>query len=79
MDHDVDAFKRRRSALIKHSRLSMFATVGYNTPEHFKLSGFRENLTLTGSTGLRRSFILVIMLMIRVVRLLNFDAHLSLQ
>merc|ERR1719181_746253 len=46
-DGDVDAFKRRRETEIKHGRVSMFACLGYITPEYFKWPGYcapSENL-----------------------------------
>ena len=39
-DGDVDAFKRRRVTEIKHGRVSMFACLGYITPEYFKWPGY---------------------------------------
>jgi light-harvesting complex I chlorophyll a/b binding protein 1 len=35
-DGDVDAFKRRRAAELKHGRICMLATLGYIVPEYFK-------------------------------------------
>merc|ERR1719414_1784634 len=39
-DGDADAFKRRRVTEIKHGRVSMFACLGYITPEYFKWPGY---------------------------------------
>merc|ERR1712226_290291 len=39
-DGDSEAFKRRRVTEIKHGRVSMFASLGYITPEYFKWPGY---------------------------------------
>eukprot|EP00403_Amphidinium_massartii_P020428 CAMPEP_0178398186 /NCGR_PEP_ID=MMETSP0689_2-20121128/14643_1 /TAXON_ID=160604 /ORGANISM="Amphidinium massartii, Strain CS-259" /LENGTH=461 /DNA_ID=CAMNT_0020018941 /DNA_START=81 /DNA_END=1466 /DNA_ORIENTATION=- len=39
-DGDIEKFKRRREVEIKHGRVAMFATMGYITPEYFKLDGY---------------------------------------
>merc|ERR1740121_2757236 len=39
-DGDTEAFKRRRVTEIKHERVSMWACLGYITPEYFKWPGF---------------------------------------
>merc|ERR1719424_2800831 len=39
-DGDSEAFKRRRVTEIKHGRVSMWACLGYITPEYFKWPGF---------------------------------------
>merc|ERR1740124_555304 len=39
-DGDAAAFKRRRVTEIKHGRVSMFACMGYITPEYFKWPGY---------------------------------------
>jgi hypothetical protein len=39
-DGDSEAFKRRRVTEIKHGRVSMFACMGYITPEYFKWPGY---------------------------------------
>merc|ERR1712232_458775 len=39
-DGDVEVFKRRREAELKHGRVSMFATLGYMVPEYFKFPGY---------------------------------------
>merc|ERR1719352_529362 len=39
-DGDSEAFKRRRVTEIKHGRVSMFACLGYITPEYFKWPGY---------------------------------------
>eukprot|EP00931_Biecheleriopsis_adriatica_P021694 TRINITY_DN1411_c0_g1_i3.p1 TRINITY_DN1411_c0_g1~~TRINITY_DN1411_c0_g1_i3.p1 ORF type:complete len:1700 (-),score=404.63 TRINITY_DN1411_c0_g1_i3:208-5307(-) len=38
-DRNVELFKRRREVELKHGRVSMFATMGYITPEYFKFGG----------------------------------------
>jgi len=47
-DGDADVFKRRREVELKHGRVSMFATLGYITPEYFKFPGY-----LSPSAGLK--------------------------
>ncbi|OLP84099.1 Fucoxanthin-chlorophyll a-c binding protein F, chloroplastic [Symbiodinium microadriaticum] len=39
-DGDVDTFKRRRAAELKHGRICMLACVGYIVPEYFRWPGF---------------------------------------
>merc|ERR1712206_25676 len=39
-DGDAEAFRRRRVTEIKHGRVSMWACMGYITPEYFKWPGF---------------------------------------
>merc|ERR1711920_354021 len=39
-DGDTEAFKRRHVTEIKHGRVSMWACLGYITPEYFKWPGF---------------------------------------
>jgi len=39
-DGDAAAFKRRRVTEIKHGRVSMWACLGYITPEYFKWPGY---------------------------------------
>merc|ERR1712196_353545 len=39
-DGDEDAFKRRREVELKHGRVSMFATIGYITPEYMRWPGY---------------------------------------
>jgi len=39
-DGDAAAFKRRRTVEIKHGRISMYACIGYMTPEYFKFPGY---------------------------------------
>merc|ERR1712127_747023 len=39
-DGDSEAFKRRRVTEIKHGRVSMWACLGYITPEYFKWPGY---------------------------------------
>jgi len=39
-DGDAEAFKRRRVTEIKHGRVSMWACLGYITPEYFKWPGY---------------------------------------
>jgi len=39
-DGDTEAFKRRRVTEIKHGRVSMWACLGYITPEYFKWPGY---------------------------------------
>merc|ERR1712151_772210 len=39
-DGDTDAFNRRRVTEIKHGRVSMWACLGYITPEYFKWPGY---------------------------------------
>jgi len=43
-------FARRREVELKHGRLSMFATIGYITPEYYKIPGY-----LSPSAGLQFS------------------------
>ncbi|CAL1138046.1 unnamed protein product [Cladocopium goreaui] len=38
-DGDLAVFKRRREVELKHGRISMFAAMGYITPEYFKFPG----------------------------------------
>merc|ERR1711963_506493 len=38
-DGDVAFFKRRRETELKHSRISMFACIGYIVPEYFRFPG----------------------------------------
>mmetsp|Transcript_58489 Transcript_58489/g.131787 ORF Transcript_58489/g.131787 Transcript_58489/m.131787 type:complete len:448 (+) Transcript_58489:89-1432(+) len=38
-DGDVDVFRRRREAELKHGRVSMFAAMGYIVPEYFRFPG----------------------------------------
>merc|ERR1712174_63323 len=40
MGGDTEAFKRRRVTEIKHGRVSMWACMGYITPEYFKWPGY---------------------------------------
>ena len=47
---DAAAFQRRRAVEIKHGRVSMFAAMGYITPEYVKLPGY-----LSPSQGLEYS------------------------
>jgi len=47
-DGDVEEFRRRRETEIKHGRVSMFAVMGYITPEYYKFPGF-----LAPSMGLK--------------------------
>merc|ERR1719198_1643023 len=47
-DGDVEDFKRRRETELKHGRVSMFAAMGYITPEYFKFPGY-----LSPSAGLK--------------------------
>ena len=47
---DAGAFQRRRAVEIKHGRVSMFAAMGYITPEYVKLPGY-----LSPSQGLEYS------------------------
>merc|ERR1719198_717696 len=47
-DGDVDTFKRRRAAELKHGRICMLATLGYIVPEYFKFPGY-----LSPSLGLK--------------------------
>jgi hypothetical protein len=37
---DTDQFRRRRETELKHGRVAMLATIGYITPEFFKLGGY---------------------------------------
>ncbi|CAE8612232.1 unnamed protein product [Polarella glacialis] len=39
-DGDVESFRNRREAEIKHGRVAMFATIGLITPEFFKFPGY---------------------------------------
>jgi len=39
-DGDVDTFKRRRAAELKHGRICMLACVGYIVPEYFRWPGY---------------------------------------
>merc|ERR1711904_60835 len=39
-DGDMATFKRRRETEIKHGRVSMYACIGYITPEYYKWPGF---------------------------------------
>jgi len=47
-DGDMATFKRRRETEIKHGRVSMYACIGYITPEYYKWPGF-----LSPSAGLK--------------------------
>merc|ERR1719510_2659759 len=47
-DGDAELFRRRREVELKHGRVSMFACLGYITPEYYKLPGF-----LSPSAGLK--------------------------
>merc|ERR1719330_2083086 len=47
-DGDVEDFRRRREVELKNGRVAMFATMGYITPEFYKLPGF-----LSPSAGLK--------------------------
>jgi len=38
-DGDVDVFRRRREAEVKHGRVAMFATIGWIVPEYFRFPG----------------------------------------
>merc|ERR1712241_188894 len=39
-DGDVEVFRRRREVELKHGRVSMFACMGYITPEYYKFPGY---------------------------------------
>eukprot|EP00438_Fugacium_kawagutii_P006232 Skav208381 [mRNA] locus=scaffold3508:70718:86061:+ [translate_table: standard] len=39
-DGDVDTFKRRRAAELKHGRICMLACIGYIVPEYFRWPGY---------------------------------------
>lgn len=39
-DGDVEVFRRRREVELKHGRVSMFACMGYITPEYYRFPGF---------------------------------------
>merc|ERR1719464_1232346 len=39
-DGDVEVFRRRREVELKHGRVSMFACLGYITPEYYKFPGY---------------------------------------
>ena len=47
-DGDVEDFRRRREVELKNGRVAMFATMGYITPEFYKIPGF-----LSPSAGLK--------------------------
>jgi len=47
-DGDADLFRRRREVELKHGRVSMFACLGYITPEYYKFPGY-----LSPSAGLK--------------------------
>lgn len=49
-DGDVEDFKRRRETELKHGRVSMFAVMGYITPEYYKFPGY-----LSTSAGIKFS------------------------
>jgi len=47
-DKDEATFRRRRAVEIKHSRICMYATIGYMVPEYYKFPGY-----LSPSQGLQ--------------------------